>query len=262
MVSGELRLRPPSLRRLCMRVRWMLWTPRAHPSWPPRRWAVLVAAVITVVAVAAGVDWLGAGPDVDPRVRAMAERVLAELEAIPVSATRAHRDDYERSAFGSAWTDAVTVAGGRNGCDTRNDVLTRDLDEVRAGPVADCPRGVLAGELRSPYTGEFVVFRRDRAASAVQIDHIVPLAYAWDMGAWSWPPDKRQDFANDPANLVAVDGESNQAKSDTEPARWMPPERGFWCQYAIQFVTVAAAYGVMLDAASAETLGEALRDTG
>lgn len=158
-----------------------------------------------------------------------------------------------------AWTDAVRVPGGGNGCDTRNDVLTRDLRDIRAGPVSSCPHAVLAGELHSPYTGEFVMFRRGSGSSSVQIDHIVPLAYAWDMGAWAWPAELRRDFGNDPANLVAVDARSNQAKSDAEPGRWMPPRHRFRCQYAVQFVVVVRAYGLALDEASRRVLGQALR---
>ncbi|AFR49872.1 HNH endonuclease family protein [Gordonia sp. KTR9] len=262
MVVRDLRLRSPALRRLRMRVRWMLSNPRNAPSWPTRRWAALVAVVVTAVAVAVGVDGFRADPDVGPRIRAMASEAAASLAAIPVSASRTDREDYDRSAFGSAWSDAASVPGSANGCDTRNDVLARDLREVDAGPVSSCPRAVLVGELRSPYTGDFVVFRRDRGASAVQIDHIVPLSYAWDMGAWSWTAAKRLDFANDPANLVAVDGHSNQDKSDSEPARWMPPATGFWCQYAIQFVIVTAAYGLAIDEPSRRVLSEALRCGG
>ncbi|MCR5977068.1 DUF1524 domain-containing protein [Gordonia jinghuaiqii] len=259
MVLRDVILRSPALRRIRMRVRWIRWSHPSAVTWSARQWWVLIVAVVTAVVVAVGAGGVGSGPEVDQRVRALAHQALSGLGSIPVAGVRADRGDYDRSAFGSAWTDAVTVPGGGNGCDTRNDVLARDLHDVRAGPVSSCPRAVLAGELRSPYTGDFVVFRRDRGASSIQIDHIVPLAYAWDMGAWSWPPDKRQNFANDPANLVAVDGHSNQDKGDSEPARWMPPARGFWCQYAIQFVTVSATYGLMLDAASREVLVDALR---
>ena len=84
------------------------------------------------------------------------------------------------------------------------------------------------------------------------------LAYAWDMGAWSWGMARRVDFANDPANLVAVDGRSNQDKGDSEPARWLPRARGFRCQYAIQFVMVSLAYGLSVDARSRDALAEAL----
>lgn len=171
---------------------------------------------------------------------------------------RPDRNDYHRDAFGTAWTDAVDVPGGHNGCDTRNDILGRDLRDKRRGSVASCPVAVLTGDLHSPYTGEFIAFRRNRAATAVQIDHIVPLAYAWDMGAFAWPADRRADLANDPANLVAVDGRSNQDKSDAEPGRWMPPAHGFHCQYAAQFVRVSATYRLALDTASKTVLAGTL----
>ncbi|MBM7278361.1 HNH endonuclease [Gordonia rubripertincta] len=262
MVLHDATFRSPTLRRLRMRLRWIGWNGSVAGSWSARQWGLLVFAVATTIVVAVGSGGFGPRPDTDPRVRALAREALARLASIPVYAQRPDRDDYDRSAFGSAWTDAVAVAGGGNGCDTRNDILARDLRDIRAGPVSSCPRGVLAGEFRSPYSGEFVVFRRDRGASNVQIDHIVPLAYAWDMGAWSWEAGRRIDFANDPANLVAVDGSSNQEKSDWEPARWMPKARGFWCQYAIQFVTVSATYRLTVDRGSREVLTKALRCAG
>ncbi|MCH5643062.1 HNH endonuclease family protein [Gordonia sp. ABSL49_1] len=224
-----------------------------------RRWCVLSAFVVTALFVATGVMVNTAQTGVDERVRARAQRLTGELGALSVSAARRHREDYQRSAFGTPWSDEVRVRGGSNGCDTRNDILARDLHDTRRGPTKTCPGAVLAGEFRSPYTGDYIVFRRDLGAAAVQIDHIVPLAYAWDMGAWAWPAELRQDFANDPANLVAVDGGSNQDKSDAEPARWMPDERGFWCQYAVQFVIVVRSYGLAIDAASRDVLADALR---
>ncbi|ACY22404.1 Domain of unknown function DUF1994 [Gordonia bronchialis DSM 43247] len=227
-------------------------------GWTVRQWCVLGVFVVTALVVAVGVITTR-GDTVDPRVRTLAHHLLGTIESIPVRATREHRGDYERSAFGTAWTDDVRVPGGGNGCDTRNDILNRDLRDTRTGLAKTCAGAVLAGELHSPYTGEFIVFRRDRGAAAVQIDHIVPLAYAWDMGAWGWPPELRRDFANDPANLVAVDGKSNQDKSDGEPARWMPPARGFWCQYAVQFVIVVRSYRLAVDAASRRVLSDALR---
>ena len=82
----------------------------------------------------------------------------------------------------------------------------------------------------------------------MQIDHIVPLALAWDLGARDWPDDMRVRFANDPANLLAVQGRANQDKGDAEPADWMPPNHAFWCQYAVQFVAVLRGYALPVDA--------------
>lgn len=237
------------LYRLRMRYRHA----RREAQWPARRWAVTAGCVLTAVVVAVGVY-----RDV-PRTRpgqwhTEAQQALRGLAAVEVVGSRVSRGDYDRSAFGSSWTDDANVLGSGNGCDTRNDILARDLEDVRVGPVTSCPRAVVGGELRSPYTGKTVVFRRDRNATAVQIDHIVPLAFAWDVGAFGWPARRRVDLANDPANLVAVDAASNQEKSDSEPGRWLPPDHGFHCQYAIEFVVVTSTYGLAVDAASRSVL--------
>ncbi|MFT4044325.1 MAG: HNH endonuclease family protein [Gordonia sp. (in: high G+C Gram-positive bacteria)] len=233
---------------------------RRSVRWPPRRWAVLIACVVTAVSVAIGtVSESRDGMDHhDGGRRTRAAGLLHTLAGVAVLDARVHRDDYQRSAFGPSWSDDTSVADSGNGCDTRNDILARDLADTRRGPVASCPHAILAGELHSPYTGQLVVFRRDRRAAAVQIDHIVPLAFAWDMGAYGWSPQRRADLANDPANLVAVDAHSNQDKSDSEPGRWMPPDTGFHCQYATEFVMVVAAYQLSIDRRSRDVLAAAL----
>ena len=224
--------------------------------WPLRRWALLIGVVATLVGVAITTNVRG--PASDPAMRPAVEAARQALSQIVAIASRPSRKDYQRTAFGPAWSDAAPVTGGGNGCDTRNDILRRDLAEITTGPSAGCRDAVLSGKFRSPYTGEVETFRRGRGASAVQIDHIVALAYAWDMGAWSWTPTRRLQLANDPANLVAVDAHSNQAKSDGEPAAWMPELRGFRCCYAIQFTLVTAAYQLKLDEASRRTITAAL----
>lgn len=240
-------------------MRWAgLRLRRRRPAvrWPLRWWLVLIVCVGSAVMVA--VASVRTSTPVDSALAARAQTAAEILGGISVAAQRVSRDDYHRDAFGAAWTDAVSVADGGNGCDTRNDILARDLTDTRVGAISSCPRAVLAGEFRSPYTGKFLVFARGRKAGAVQIDHIVPLAYAWDLGAWSWTAPTRTDFANDPANLVAVDAASNQDKSDSGPARWMPPDKRFHCRYAIQFVTVTATYRLAIDAASRGVLATAL----
>src|SRR3954470_21431245 len=87
--------------------------------------------------------------------------------------------------------------------------------------------------------------------------HIVPLALAWDLGARNWPDDMQLRFANDPANLLAVEGQANQDKGDQEPADWMPPNAAFRCQYAIQFIAVLRGYGLPVDAPSVPVLRDA-----
>ncbi len=231
-------------------------------AWPLRWWLILVGSVLTAVIVAGGLTLSGRGASTDPAAGSAAGAASLRLAGLSVTDRRPERSDYQRAAFGAAWTDAVTVTGGGNGCDTRNDVLARDLVDVRRAVVDSCPDAVVAGEFRSPYTGEFIVFRRDRRPGAVQIDHIVPLAYAWDMGAWAWPRTARMNLANDPANLVAADAASNLTKSDQAPAEWMPPNRGFHCQYVTQFVMVMAAYQLPVDRRSRDVMAQVLRSCG
>ncbi|QTE31213.1 DUF1524 domain-containing protein [Pengzhenrongella sicca] len=165
------------------------------------------------------------------------------LAALPVKG-RAPRTGYERSAFGQAWLD---VDG--NGCDTRNDILRRDLTGVvlKAG-TGGCL--VLAGTLADPYGGQPIAFERGaRTSSLVQIDHVVPLSDAWSKGAQGWSAQVRQEFGNDPANLLAVDGDLNQAKGGSDAATWLPPHRPFRCRYVLRQVRVKATYGLWVTAA-------------
>lgn len=181
--------------------------------------------------------------------------VLAGVAEIP---ERVRGFDYRRDAFGDSWTDDTTAPGGRNGCDTRNDILDRDLIDKTYVSIKRCPNAVGTGTLLDPYTSEVVPFTRgNRVGAAVQIDHLVPLALAWDLGARNWTEEKRIRFANDPANLLAVDGPTNQDKGDAEPAVWMPPNAAFHCQYAMQFIAVLRGYGLPVDAPSAAVLRDA-----
>ncbi|HEX7322841.1 MAG TPA: HNH endonuclease family protein [Mycobacterium sp.] len=180
------------------------------------------------------------------------------LAGIAVTPERTRRNDYRRPAFGEAWDDDNDAPGGHNGCDTRDDILNRDLVGVSHVRTKRCPDAVATGTLHDPYTNATVAFTRGaKIGEAVQIDHIVPLAYAWDMGAYDWPYRKRLRFANDPANLLAVAGQPNQDKGDAQPALWMPPNTAFGCQYAIAYLAVLRGYGLRLDAPSADTLRRA-----
>jgi hypothetical protein len=181
--------------------------------------------------------------------------VLLGVNVVP---KRSHRFDYRRSAFGDAWDDDNDAPGGHNGCDTRDDILSRDLVDVTYVFTKRCPNAVATGTLHDPYTNDVIAFQRGaKVGEAVQIDHIVPLAYAWDMAAASWPDPLRLRFANDPANLLAVQGRANQDKGDSPPSRWMPPNAAFACQYAMQFIAVMRGYALPLDQASADVLRQA-----
>ncbi|WP_082590339.1 DUF1524 domain-containing protein [Phycicoccus sp. Soil748] len=168
---------------------------------------------------------------------------VTTLAAIPVKG-RAPRTGYDRAEFGQAWADV-----DRNGCDTRNDILRRDLRQLvlKAGT-----RGclVLRGTLHDPYTGTTIRFVRGQSTStAVQIDHVVALSDAWQKGAQKWTSQQRTAFANDPLNLLAVDGPSNQRKSDGDAATWLPPRKATRCSYVARQVAVKRRYGLWVTSA-------------
>jgi Protein of unknown function (DUF1524) len=220
-------------------------------------WLSAIVAIAVVVAVQALTsshrgEFIARGdiPTVTPGVD-----VLAGIAEIPV---RLRGFDYRRDAFGDTWTDDNPAPGGGNGCDTRNDILERDLIDKSYVAIKRCPTAVATGTLNDPYTNAVVAFTRgNQVGASVQIDHIVPLALSWDLGARHWPEDLRLRFANDPANLIAVAGQANQDKGDSEPAQWMPPNRAFWCQYAVQFAAVLRGYRLPVDQPSAAVLRDA-----
>lgn len=170
--------------------------------------------------------------------------VLPELAQEPA-------EPYARSRFGTAWAD---VDG--NGCSTREDMLARDL----ADPVRDddgCT--VLTGTLNDRYTGQVLPFRRGPTTSArIQVDHVVALADAWRTGAWAWDDAQRTRLANDPANLLAVDGPTNKDKGAQDASTWLPPHEPFQCQYAVLRVRVRATYGLALAPGERDALRRAL----
>jgi len=186
---------------------------------------------------------------------------VAALDTIPVKG-RAPKTGYSRAQFGDAWSDDVAVEGGHNGCDTRNDILRRDLTDIAVKPgTRNCV--VLTGVLNDPYTGKTIDFQRGSStSSAVQIDHVVPLSDAWQKGAQQWTADKRRDFANDPRNLQAVDGPTNQAKGSGDAATWLPPNKGFRCTYAARIVTVKSVYGLWVTPAEHDALARLLSNCG
>ena len=148
---------------------------------------------------------------------------------------------YSRTAnFGTAWVDVDD-----NGCKTRDDILIRDL----TGEVIGDSCHVLSGVLKDPYTGSRINFVRGVSTSTkVQIDHVIPLHLAWQLGASKWSFGKRVAFANDPINLIATDGPTNGAKSDSGPDEWLPPNAKYRCTYVIRFIRVAYLYQVRVTA--------------
>ena len=156
------------------------------------------------------------------------------LAALPTKG-RAPKTGYKRSQFGDGWAKA-------GGCDTRNVILRRDLVNAVLG---DDNCKVQAGALSDPYTGQRIAFRRSANSSgAVQIDHVVALSNAWQTGAQQLSSEQRISLANDPLELLAVDGPANQQKGDGDAATWLPSNKPFRCQYIARQIAVKKKYSL------------------
>jgi hypothetical protein len=175
---------------------------------------------------------------------------LALLAELPVKG-RAPMTGYNRTAdFGAAWLDV-----DRNGCDTRNDVLARDLANIaRSGACR-----VMSGTLVSPYTNGIIHFVRALTTSAeVQIDHVVSLGDAWQTGAQQLSSAQRISLANDPLNLLAVDAHSNEQKRDGDAATWLPAATSFRCSYVARQISVKVSYRLWVTQAEHDAMARVL----
>lgn len=175
----------------------------------------------------------------------------ALLATLPVKG-RAPKTGYDRTGdFGTAWRDV-----DRNGCNTRDDILARDLTSTtRSG---SCK--VTSGTLSSAYSGQTIPFTRGvRTSALVQIDHLVPLMDAWQTGAQQLSAADRLSLANDPLNLQAVEGDLNEQKSDSDAASWLPPRRAYWCPYVARQISVKHAYSLWVTAAEHDRMASILQ---
>jgi hypothetical protein len=182
---------------------------------------------------------------------AKAESIASGLSVIQAQITkgRAAKTGYTRDQFGPAWADV-----DRNGCDTRNDILKRDLtSEVFKEKTKPCV--VLSGTLIDPFSGETINFVRGVVTSnEVQIDHTVALSNAWQTGAFKLRADQRKAFANDPLNLLAVKGKLNSQKGDGDAATWLPPLKSFRCEYVSRQIAVKIKYKLWFTAPEKEAM--------
>lgn len=163
---------------------------------------------------------------------------------------RAPKTGYSRGLFGSGWANF-------DGCDTRNRILERDLISTHIDQASGCT--VLSGKLNDPYTGMSIEFKRgNKTSSKVQIDHVVALSDAWQKGAQQLPPDKREKFANDPLNLLAVDGPANIQKGGSDAASWLPPNKSFRCRYVARQIAVKVKYSLWATQAEINAIRQVL----
>lgn len=195
------------------------------------RWEIRIATLIGALVV-------GITPSATSAAEQQPGLATAVLETLAVKG-RAAKTGYTRAQFGQAWADV-----DRNGCDTRNDMLKRDLTAItyKAG-TRNCV--VASGVLVDRYSGETINFVRGNVTSMeVQIDHVVALSNAWQTGASKLSADQRKALANDPMNLFAVKGRLNSQKGDGDAATWLPPLKSFRCTYVAQQIAVKAKYSL------------------
>ena len=182
---------------------------------------------------------------------AKAEAVESGLSVIQAQVTkgRAPKTGYTRAQFGPEWADV-----DRNKCDTRNDILKRDLiNLVFKEKTNGCT--VLSGTLVDPFSGETINFVQGaKTSSDVQIDHSVALSNAWQTGAFKLTPDQRKAFANDPLNLLAVKGKLNSQKGDGDAATWLPPLKSYRCDYVARQIAVKIKYKLWFTAPEKEAM--------
>ena len=170
-----------------------------------------------------------------PELASGSGEIAREALAALSTKGRAPKTGYKRSQFGDGWAKA-------GGCDTRNVILRRDLTNAVLG---DDNCKVQAGALSDPYTGQRTAFKRGANSSgAVQIDHVVALSNAWQTGAQQLSSEQRISLANDPLELLAVDGPANQQKGDGDAATWLPSNKPFRCQYIARQIAVKKKYSL------------------
>lgn len=159
---------------------------------------------------------------------------------------------YDRDQFGPAWTDNVDgVPLAHNNCDTRDDLLARDGKSLEHKDGSAC---VVTGmSIYDPYTGKTVKWTKQQA-TRIQIDHVMPLSYDWQMGAAKWDKAKRAQIANDPLNLIPADGSQNAAKGDSGPASWLPANTAVRCSYAVRFAQVSLKYQLPVTPSDKKTM--------
>jgi len=195
------------------------------------RWEIRIAAVVAALLI-------GATPNPASGVEQEPGMATALLETLAVKG-RAPKTGYTRAQFGPAWADV-----DRNSCDTRNDILKRDLTSITyRAKTRNCV--VESGTLVDRYSGETINFVKGNISSMeVQIDHVVALSNAWQTGAIKLTAEQRRALSNDPLNLFAVKGRLNSQKGDGDAATWLPPLKSFRCSYVAQQIAVKAKYSL------------------
>jgi hypothetical protein len=205
--------------------------------------AVIVLVVTSVTLYSNPELWQSVAPITPAQTSNATGQAADALSELAVKG-RAPKTGYERAQFGDGWREA-------EGCDTRNVILNRDLRDA----VVNDKCQVTSGVLNDPYTGKTIKFVRGASSSAnVQIDHVVALSDAWQKGAQQLSAEQRENLANDPLELLAVDGPANQQKSDGDAATWLPSNKAFRCQYVARQIAVKKKYSLWVTQAEKDAI--------
>ncbi|SES48527.1 Protein of unknown function [Streptomyces sp. yr375] len=196
----------------------------------------IVAALTGLIASAA----LFTAPTASAALPTPVSAATARTYLASLTVATENRTGYQRDLF-PTW---ITISGT---CNTREYILKRDGTNV----VTNSACTATSGSWYSPYDGATWT-----AASDLDIDHLVPLAEAWDSGASAWTTAQRQAFANDVTRpqLIAVTDNVNQQKSDQDPAEWMPSLTSYQCTYVRAWVQVKYYYDLSVDSAEKSAL--------
>ncbi|UFR07081.1 HNH endonuclease family protein [Streptomyces sp. Go40/10] len=203
--------------------------------------AVFVALLIPTAAAA------HAAPAATARADSVTLPVSDALAQLPVRLE--DRTGYERTKF-KHWVDA-----DKDGCNTRAEVLKA---EAVVAPERGARCKLSGGQWYSPYDDRYIV-----GPSGLDIDHLVPLAEAWDSGASAWTAKEREAYANDLGDdraLIAVSAASNRSKADQDPSTWLPPAAGYRCQYVTDWVADKMRWGLSIDTGERAALTKVLED--
>lgn len=208
--------------------------------------AAFLLLLVVGVSIAVGSEFWQRTPEPTSQETSASSAAVA-LESLEVKG-RAPKTGYSREQFGGDW-------GKVQGCDMRNVILARDLENE----VVNERCQVVSGMLNDPYTGEVIEFQRGAGTSDdIQIDHVVALSDAWQKGAQQLAYEKRVEFANDPLELLAVNGAANQQKSDGDAATWLTPQKAFRCQYVARQIAVKKKYSLWVTEAEKEAMKRVL----
>ncbi len=217
----------------------------------------VVVLLVSMLIVAAGAGYQAY---IDQRAKQQVQSVattvagspaLDALSTLPIKG-KAPKTGYTREQFSNGW-------GSAGACDIRNFILKRDMTGVITTSETDCT--VQQGTLLDPYTTKTITFvRGTNSSDDVQIDHVVALSNAWQTGAQQISSEQRHNLANDPLNLLAVDGPTNQKKSDADAATWLPPNKSYRCQYVARQVAVKKKYLLWVTQSEFEAIKQVLAD--